>query len=313
MMRKACLRILMVSLIGLGLLTACSDGGESTDTASGGGEGGGQTVVIGSTNFPEQLILAHIYADVLEARGIKVERRLNLGSREIVFPALKAGEIDALPEYTGALLAYLGNGESEAQTEEEVLQALKEQLPEGIVMLEPAAAQDKDALVVTQETAEKYDLQTLSDLKPVAPELVVGGPPEMKTRAVGLPGFKAVYGVEFKEFRALDAGGPLTVGALESGDIDVARMFTTQGVIDAKGWVVLEDDKKLVPAQNLVPVIREEVLTDEIRSALNAVSAELTTKGLQRMNKQVIVDKTDPAVVAEQWVKTHDLGKPAAQ
>lgn len=296
-MRKAWLHSVAVGLGCLGLLTFGAAGAASAEP-----------VVVGSTNFPEQLILANIYADVLEARGVEVETRLNLGSREIVFPALKAGEIDVLPEYTGALLGYLTAGEAAAQKPEAVTKALKKELPEGIVMLEPAAAQDKDALVVTQETAEKYDLQAVSDLKGVASELVVGGPPELETRAVGLPGLKKVYGIEFANFRALDAGGPLTVGALQSGAIDVARMFTTQGIIDAKGWVVLKDDKELVPAQNLVPVARQDVLTDDIRAALNAVSAELTTEGLQKLNRSVIVDKTPPAVVAEQWVKAHGLG-----
>lgn len=296
-MRKAWLHSVAVGLGCLGLLTFGAAGAASAEP-----------VVVGSTNFPEQLVLANIYADVLEARGVEVETRLNLGSREIVFPALKAGEIDVLPEYTGALLGYLTAGEAAAQKPEAVTKALKKELPEGIVMLEPAAAQDKDALVVTQKTADKYDLQAVSDLKGVASELVVGGPPELETRAVGLPGLKKVYGIEFANFRALDAGGPLTVGALQSGAIDVARMFTTQGIIDAKGWVVLKDDKELVPAQNLVPVARQDVLTDDIRAALNAVSAELTTEGLQKLNRSVIVDKTPPAVVAEQWVKAHGLG-----
>ena len=268
-----------------------------------------ERVVVGSTNFPEQLILANIYADVLEARGVDVRTRLNLGSREIVFPALREGEIDILPEYTGALLAHLTEGQSKAHSEKEVIKELKKALPSGIVMLKPAEAQDKDALVVTRETAEKHDLQTVSDLKGVASDMIVGGPPEMETRYVGLPGLKEVYGIEFQEFRSLDAGGPLTTGALQNGDIDVARMFTTQGIIDERNWVVLEDDKELVPAQNLVPVVRKEVLTGEIRKALNEVSEELTTEGLQAMNRMVSVDKRSPAAVAEDWVKDHGLGE----
>ena len=265
-------------------------------------------VVVGSTNFAEQLILANIYADVLEDRGIEVEKRLNLGSREIVYPALVNGEIDILPEYTGALLAHVHEGEElPARKEKEVERALREALPESIVMLEPSKAQDKDTLVVRPETAEEYGLKTFSDLAPVAGELVVGGPPEMKTRRVGLPGLKDIYGIEFRTFRSLDAGGPVTTGALQNGSIDVARMFTTQGVIDARGWVVLEDDKELNPAQNLVPVVRREVLDDRIRSALDAVSAKLTNEGLQRLNRQVGVDKRDPADVAAEWVRAQGL------
>lgn len=272
-----------------------------------GAAGAQQPVVIGSTNFPEQLILANIYNEVLEARGVETEMRLNLGARELVFPALKAGEIDILPEYTGALLGYLTRGESKAREEDEVIAALKRALPEDIAMLEPAAAQDKDALVVTQETARRYGLETMSDLKGVASGMVIGGPPELETRFIGLPGFKKVYGLDFEAFRSLDAGGPLTVAALENGDIDVALMFTTQGIIDAKGWVILEDDKGMISAQNLVPVVRKEVLTPTIRGALNAISARLTTNGLQRMNRRVVMGKRSPKAVARRWVAEHGL------
>jgi osmoprotectant transport system substrate-binding protein len=268
-----------------------------------------EKVVVGSTNFPEQLILAHIYANVLEARDVEVNKRMNLGSREIVFPALESGELDLLPEYTGALLAHLTEGKSGVYKEEAVIEALRDKLPEGIVMLEPAGAQNKDALVVTQETADKHNLEAVSDLKGKAGDMIVGGPPEMETRRVGVPGLKEVYGIEFGEFRSLDAGGPLTAGALQNGDIDVARMFTTQGMIDQRGWVVLEDDKDLVPAQNLVPVAREEVLNDKIRSALTEVSANLTTQGLQDMNRRVSVDKVSPEQLAQEWVQEHDLGE----
>ncbi len=266
------------------------------------------TLIVGSTNFPEQLILANMYEDMLEARGVaNVETRLNLGSREIVFPALRNGEIEALPEYTGALLAHVTSGETQARTPEDVLAQLRQNLPEGIVALEPSPAQDKDALVVRPETAEKYNLTTVSDLADVAGELIVGGPPEMKTREAGLPGLKNVYGIEFKEFRSLDAGGPLTKNALKNGDIDVARMFTTQGAIGENGWVVLEDDKNLVPAQNLIPVIRQEKVSGTVRDALNELSAKLSTEALTRLNAKVGVENRDPEAVAETWVTDNGL------
>lgn len=264
-------------------------------------------LVVGSTNFPEQLVLANIYAEALADHDIAVKKRLNLGSREIVFPALKNGEIGVLPEYSGALLGYLSNGKSKAGKPDAVMAALKNTLPSGVVALAPSPAQDKDGLVVTPETAKRYDLEKLSDLTPVAPKLTLGGPPETQTRYVGVPGLKAVYGIEFGQFRALDAGGPLTQGALSSGAIDVARMFTTQGLIDERGWILLKDDKNLVPAQNIVPVARKAVLTDEIRDVLNAVSAQLSTADLQRMNRRVSVDHADPSQVAHDWLEQHEL------
>ncbi len=195
----------------------------------------GKPVVVGSTNFTEQLILANIYADVLEARGVDVKKRLNLGSREVVFPALKSGELDVLPEYSGALVGFLTNGKSKAHKQQAVLEELRQKLPKGLVALKASSAQDKDGIVVTAATAKKYHLKTIADLKPVAGKLTLGGPPETKTRYVGVPGLKQVYGVQFKNFRSLDAGGPLTQSALSSGAIDAARMFTTQGVIPGPG------------------------------------------------------------------------------
>lgn len=272
------------------------------------GTAAAQRVVVGSTNFAEQLILANIYAGVLEDRGIEVEKRLNLGSREIVYPALIAGEIDILPEYTGSLLMHLSEGgEIPARKSDEVIARLREALPDSLEMLDPSDAQNKDTLVVRPETAEKHGLKTFSDLAPVAGDMIVGGPPEMETRRTGLPGLKDNYGIEFEQFRALDAGGPVTTGALQNGDIDVARMFTTQGVIDQRGWVVLDDDKELSPAQNLVPVARREVLNDTIRDALNEISANLTTAGLQQMNRAVGVDERDPADVAREWLRDQGL------
>lgn len=288
-------KILQALALGLGMLGAVSGAAA-------------ERVVVGSTNFAEQLILANIYAYVLEDRGVEVRKRLNLGSREIVYPALLAGEVDILPEYTGALLAHVSEGgEIPAREEDEVIRLLREALPDELVMLEPSSAQDKDTLVVRPETAEKYGLETFSDLGPVSGELVFGGPPEEKTRRVGLPGMKDLYGIEPKAFRSLDAGGPVTVSALANGSIDVARMFTTQGIIEARGWVALEDDKGLSPAQNVVPVVRREVLDDTIRDALDAISARLTTEGLQRLNRQVGVDKRDPADVAREWVEQQGL------
>lgn len=264
-------------------------------------------LVIGSTNFPEQLVLANIYADVLEHKGVPVKKRLNLGSREVVFPALKSGEIDLLPEYSGAVLGYLSNGKSKANSSKAVLSALRAALPPGLVALKPSPAQDRDGLVVTSATAEKYHLKTISDLAPVSSKLTLGGPPETKTRYVGVPGLKKIYGVQFGSFRSLDAGGPLTQGALAGGTIDVARMFTTQGVIADRGWVLLQDDKDLVPAQNILPIARKAALTPGVRDALNAVSRQLTTEQLQQMNKKVSVDHYDPETVASKWVKQHGL------
>jgi osmoprotectant transport system substrate-binding protein len=266
------------------------------------------SVIIGSTNFPEQLILAQMYAAVLEKAGVDVQTRLNLGSREVVFPALEKGDIQLLPEYNGSVLTFL-DPEATAIASDEVNTALTPLLDaKGLVALQPSPAEDKDAWAVTQETASKYNLRTIGDLKPVASQLVVGGPPELKTRPAGLPGLKRVYGIgDFKEFKSLDAGGPLTISALKKGDIDVGRVFTSQGVIAAEGWVVLEEDKPLQPAQNVVPIGRKDKMTDQVKQALDALSAKITTEELTKLNAQVDVEKKDPESVARDWLSQQGL------
>jgi osmoprotectant transport system substrate-binding protein len=296
---------LVLAVVAVSLLAVAGCGGQ--DALQEGGGGGSSGFVVGSANFPEQLILGNMYSDVVEDQGVKVERRLNLGTRDVVFPSLESGELTLVPEYNGALLAYLSKGESDVTSPEETTEELKAELPKGLIALQASEAQDKDALVVTPETAKKYDLKTTSDLAPVADKLIVGGPPEMPDRPDGLPGLKRVYGIEFEEFKPLDAGGPLTTEALANGDIDVGRFFTSQGLIDARGWVVLEDDKELSPAQNIIPIIRKQDSSGKIEDALNRLSATLTTEDLKKLNRRVEVDKEDPEVVAKDYLKQKGL------
>ncbi|MGH3665642.1 MAG: ABC transporter substrate-binding protein [Egibacteraceae bacterium] len=309
------IRVLGVAVLVLAMFVGGCAGGDAlseggTEAAGDGTEGGGggdAEIIVGSANFPEQLVLANMYADVIEDTGATVQRRLNLGSREVVFPALRSGELNLLPEYNGALLAFVSKGEASEKTPEEVTSALSDALPDGLKLLEPSEAQDKDGLAVTQETADEFGLATYSDLEPVAGDLIVGGPPEMEQREVGLPGLKREYGIEFAEFKALDAGGPLTTEALSSDEIQVGRVFTTQGVIEEEGWVLLDDDKNLAPAQNIIPVVASDVVTPEIEEALNELSATLTTEDLTAANKRVEVDKEDPDVVAREYLESKGL------
>ena len=296
---------LVLAVVAVSLLAVAGCGGQ--DALQEGGGGGSSGFVVGSANFPEQLILGNMYADVVEDQGVKVERRLNLGTRDVVFPSLESGELTLVPEYNGALLAYLSKGESDVTSPEETTEDLKAELPKALKALQASEAQDKDALVVTPETAEKYDLKNTSDLAPVADKLIVGGPPEMPDRPDGLPGLKRVYGIEFEEFKPLDAGGPLTIEAIANGDIDVGRMFTSQGIIDARGWVVLDDDKDLSPAQNIIPIIRKQDSSGKIEDALNRLSATLTTEDLKKLNKRVEVDKEDPEDVAKDYLQQKGL------
>ncbi|MFJ8358148.1 ABC transporter substrate-binding protein [Streptomyces sp. NPDC093984] len=292
-------------------LSACASGitslnGPGDSTAGGGSSKGG--VTIGTANFTENQVLGYLYAAVLEAAGVTTKVRPNLGTREIVIPALKAGDIDLLPEYQGALLNYLDP--KATPTEEGAMQnALTLALPAGLQVLPYGMAEDSDAFVVTRRTADKYGLASLADLKKQNGKLVIGAAPEVKKRQVGAVGLKDVYGVEFKEFKSLDSDGPLVKGALKKGDVDVANLFTTDTDIKANDWVVLSDPQHLIPSQHIVPLIADRKADDTVRKALARLGNVLTTADLTELNSLVDNDKKDPEDVANAYAKRHGLVK----
>lgn len=291
------------------LLLALSACGGSDPYAGKGGDGGGSkaepgTIVVGSADFPESTLLANIYAQALEAEGLKVETQLNIGSREVYYDQIKSGAISVFPEYNGAILFYL-DPEASSGTTEETNKAVKKELPEGLEILDSSEAENKDSVTVTKETAEKENLKTLEDLKGVAGEFVLGGPPEFGERTQGVPGLKDVYGIEFKNFRSLDIA--LVPKALKDGDIQAANLFTTDAAIAAEGFVPLEDTKNLFGAQNVTPLIYGEAVDDKARGVLNSISAELTTETLQELNEKVVNEQKDPDTVAAEWLKSADL------
>ncbi|MEU7743620.1 ABC transporter substrate-binding protein [Nonomuraea sp. NPDC049158] len=295
-----------LALAVLPVLAACGGGTTSLNTPPATAASGGSTIVIGTANFSENQILGYLYADVLEAAGVKTTVKPNLGSREIVVPALQNGDIDLLPEYQGNLLLHF-DPKATASDSDALQQALTAKLPKGLTVLPPAAAEDADVFTVTKETAAKYGLSTLADLAKHNGKLVFGGPPEDKTRQVGVVGLKDVYGVEFKEFKSLDASGPLVKGALKSGDVQLGNLFSTDVDIAKNGWVVLADPKHLIPAQRIVPLIRTDKATDTVKTALAKLNTALTTEELSKLDSLVDNDHKDPDEVATEWVKTHGL------
>ncbi|MEV0901707.1 ABC transporter substrate-binding protein [Actinoplanes sp. NPDC049802] len=287
-------------------LTAC---GADSDPLAEETKAGSSAVTVGSANFAESELLGEIYSQALEAKGVTVTRKFNIGAREAYLKALQDGSISLLPEYNGALLAALtpGGAPQGVSSSADVLAALKKVLPAGTEVLEQSAAEDKDTLTVTAETATKHNLKTIEDLKVVAGQLVVGAGPEFAERHQGLKGLKEVYGVEFKEFKPLDSGGPLTVTALKDGDIDVANIFSTDSSIVTNKFVVLGDPKNLYLAQNVLPLIRTEANNETVSGALNAVSAKLTTENLTSYLAQVQVDKKDIKTVAKEFLTENGL------
>jgi len=286
-------------------LAACGGGSDPLEVSSGDGESASSdTIVVGSANFSENVLLAEIYAGALEAKGVTVEKTLNIGSRETYIPGLEDGSIDLIPEYSGNLLSYM-DSETDAVSSEDVYAALPDALPDGLEVLDQSSAEDKDAAVVTQETADKYNLTSIGDMK--GKDLVLGGPPEWKTRATGVPGFEKNYGVTFKSFKELDAGGTLTINALKNGQVDVADVFTTDPNIAANSWVILEDPENQFAAQNVVPLINSEKASDTVTEALNAVSAALTTENLTSMMEEVVMEEKEPEAVAEEFLSDNSL------
>jgi osmoprotectant transport system substrate-binding protein len=285
-------------LAALGTLAACGGNSSNPLQASGPKDG---TIVVGSANFPENVLLGEIYAQALEGSGAKVQRKLNISSREVIFNQIERGGLTVLPEYNGALLAYLDKTATAATTEE-VNAALRKKLPASLELLASSKAEDKDSVSVTQATATKYKLTSLADLAPVAKGLVLGGPAEFATRRQGVLGLKSEYGIEFKAFKSLDVAGPITVSALKKGDIQAANLFTTDPAIKANGFVPLADPKNLFGAQNVTPLIYKSGVDDKGRQALDQVSSKLDTDSLATLVKRVVVDKEDAATVAKEWL-----------
>jgi len=301
-------RILIAALVAVAVVaSAC------------GGTGGGTAkpdVIVGSTNFYEQVTLGELYAQILEANGYKVTKKFNLGPRDIVYPALKSGQIDILPEYLATLLAFVdkdGKIAKPTTDKKETATGLQKALdPDQLTVLDPADATDQNGFVVTKDTASSKNLKKISDLAPYAKDMVLGGPAECPTRPFCALGLKNTYGLTFKDFKPLDVGGPLTVAALEGKQIDVGLILTSDPSIVAKGFVLLDDDKHLQLADNLAPVVRNALVQKDdgtLKRLLNSISAKLTQAELNDMNKQVAVDKADSKVVAAAWLKKQGLIK----
>jgi osmoprotectant transport system substrate-binding protein len=283
-------------------LAACGSGDPlAEDSGDSGDSGSSESISIGSADFPESQLLAEIYAQALTAKGVTVSREFDLGSREKYFTGLEDGSIDLIPEYTGVLLQFINKEATEVESEE-VYAALKEVLPENLIVLDKAEAEDKDAVVVTRETADKWNLKSIEDLVPHCPEVVFGGPTEIQERPDGIPGLQETYGCTFKSFSALQPGA-ITTKALLDGTIQAADIFTTDSAIEANDLVVLEDPKNNFAAQNVVPLINKDKASETVTETLNAVSAKLDTETLLDLNARLNgPDKPDYADVAEEWL-----------
>ena len=315
--------IAALAVIGLAAVSACSSSSSTSSSPaasssasasssssgsnplSGGTSSG--SVVIGSANFPENEVLAEVYALALQAKGVKVTTKLNIGAREVYYPQVEKGAITIIPEYNGTLLTVEADPTSTAKTTAQVDAALAAKLPSTLTVLNPAPAQDSDSITVTAATAAKYHLTSIADLKPYASSMVLGGPSEFTTRSDGIAGLKANYGLTFKSFDPLDESGPITLAALTSGKVQAADVFTTTPQITSDKLVSLTDPKNNFAAQNVIPLVYKPALTSTISSTLNAVSAKLTTSALLALDVKVITDKEDYTTAAQDWLQSVGL------
>jgi osmoprotectant transport system substrate-binding protein len=275
------------------IVAACSDGEEPRPTIRAAG-----------FNFSESHVLAWIFAAAFEDAGFELDTsRIQPGStREILKPALEEDEIDYLPEYIGTLLSFLG-GEPTGNSQTNYEAARDRYAETGVALLDFAPAQDQNAFVVTRAFAEERGIQSLSDLASIADDLTFGATPECPDRPFCAIGLRDVYGIEFDEFIPLD--GRSRVSALQQGTIDVALAFTTDASLAVNDWLVLEDDRGMVPAENVALAIRMNIVEaygDELTDIVAAISAELTTETLSELNRQVQVDGEDSEAVARAWL-----------
>ena len=291
-------------------LTACGGGGgggnplNTTSAAPSGSASasGGGKVIIGSANFDENTLLASIYAQALEAKGVQVEEKPGIGTREVIYDQVKSGGLTIVPKYNGNLLAFVDKA-TKAKTTEEVNAELKTKLPPELEVLDSSPAEDKDTLTITKDEQAKQSLNTMEDLAKVSKTWVIGAPPEFKQRWE--KELKSVYGIEFKDWKAT---GATTADAIKDGTVQVGNVFSTDPKIAANNLVSLQDTKNLFAAQNVTPLVNKAAVNDTITSTLNAISAKLSTQSLLDMMQKIAVNKDEPATVAKEWLTSNGLG-----
>jgi osmoprotectant transport system substrate-binding protein len=283
------------ALAGSLAMTGC---GNSDPLSSGDGEG--DTIVIGSQDYYSSEIIAEVYAQSLEAEGFTVDRQFRIGQREAYVPEIEDGTIDLFPEYTGPLLQYW-NPDTEARLSEDVYAELQETVPDGLRVLDQSPATDQDSYTVTRAFAEEWGLTTIDDLAKVTVPMTMGGNSEGETRPNGPQGLLDAYGVEVGFTPIEDGGGPLTVAALQDGDIQLAIIYSADPSIAANDLVSLQDTKGLFLASHVVPVASDDV-NEEAAAVIDAVSAAMSPEDLVALNSRSVNEELPAATIASDWL-----------
>ena len=288
--------------------TAADTGAAATQPSSSTPSGEQPAIVLGTKNFTEQYVLGELYRQALEAKGYDVTLKSDIGSTEIIDAALTSGQINVYPEYTGTALTVVFGAEGSEDTAEATYEAAKAKYEaRGQTLFEMTPFSDSDAIAVTVDTARKYELKTVGDLKDV-PSLTLGGQPEFRTRAQGLPGLRQNYGITQVEFVPFAGISPYE--ALDQGKVLAAAIFSTDPPLNSGKYVVLEDTEAQFGFQNVAPVVDQELADaggPELADTLNAVSKLLTTQAIIVMNSAVAVDQKTPDAVAKAFLDANGL------
>lgn len=282
-------------------LAACSSSDPLATEPDGDAAPAGDTIVIGSQQYPSNEIIAEIYAQALEADGQEVTRQFSIGQRDAYVPEIENGRITLFPEYSGDLLQYL-DPDTTAVSSDDVYAALQEALPDGLTVLDQADASDGNSYTVTGEFAEEWDLTAIPDLANVTEPLTLGGPPELEERPYGPAGAERVYGLDL----GFSATAATTLDALLEGQIQIGNIYTADPAIETEGLVVLEDPENLILAANIVPVVQEDA-ADQVSDVINAVQAVLTSEELIALNVQSTVEQRSAADIATEWLTEQGL------
>ena len=295
-------RPIRAALLGLlvGVLAACS---AAPDVPA--GESDGRVIRFAAYDFSENQILVAVYAEGARRAGLPVTVESGVATREVLEPALEQGSVDAVVDYLGTAEAFVRRGAPSAgRAPEELHDALRQTLaPRGVSVLASAAAEDQNGFAVSTAFAAAHGVATVSDLAPLAGGLTFGGPPECRQRPLCLPGLRDTYGLRFGQVQSMPSRAA-TVEALVAGDIDVGLLETTDARLGSAPVRLLADDRALQPHENVVPLVRAAVLGrwgDRLRTALDAVTARLTTDVLVGLNRAVEIDGLTPAQAAARW------------
>ena len=309
-MRKHRMFVLGAGLLALSLFAAaCNDSGGDDDT--GGSASASESsapkpeLTVGvSGPFAENQLVAEMYAQVLENAGYTVSRELEIADREVGNKALADDEIDLKPEYTGFdLPLYDKNAPNERRPSGRRRCPRRAPWPTtGLVTYAISPANSTNVFVVLPDTASANSLTDMSSLAPVAGQMTLGGPPDCPKADFCIPGLEETYGIVFGEFKPLDFGGPKTVAAIDSGAVQVGELFSLDPTITDKGYVVLTDNENLQSNGNFIPVVREEVASEELGALLDSVTTTLTDDNMREMVGQVLNDKRDVEDVASEYL-----------